>query len=365
MEANWRWSLVTAIAPITWGTTYWVTRHALPLDHPLWGAVLRALPAGIVLLAVSRRLPRGAWWWRSAVLGTLTTGAFFALVYVAAQLLPTSVASTVMATSPVVMIAVAWLLLAQRPRVLAVVGAALGLVGVALMLLTAGADVDPWGAAAAVAAMTMSSIGFVLATRWSGGVDVVSSTAWQLLAGALVLLPVAVAVEGAPPELDTRALIGFAYVSLVATAVAYLAWYAGLRHLPAGTVGLVGLLNPVTGVLLGTLVASEHLNAQQTAGVVVVLLGVLLGQPSIGATLRRWRSPAAEISPRTAGDRRPRPAAGGSAPASCATPAAPTPTGTRSPGGSSTAGSSAAGGSEPTSSSCSCLHDRPPLTTHR
>ncbi|WP_448631652.1 DMT family transporter [Cellulomonas soli] len=350
--------------PLTWGTTYWVTRHALPADQPLWGAVLRALPAGIVLLAVARRRPHGPWWWRSTLLGTLTTGAFFALVYVAAQLLPTSVASTVMATSPVVMMATAWLLLAQRPRVLAVAGAGLGLVGVALMLLTGSATINPWGVAAAVAAMTMSSVGFVLAARWTTDVDVVSSTAWQLLAGALVLLPVAVVVEGAPPQLDTRALIGFGYVSLMATAVAYLAWYAGLRRLPAGSVGLIGLLNPVTGVLLGTLVAAEPLTGQQIGGVVLVLLGVLLGQPAI-ARLTRRHATTGRLSPRTGEGRRPRPAGAGSAPTWSGSPGAPRPSGTRSPARRSTAGSSAAGGSEPTSSSCSCLHDRPCATTHR
>ena len=32
---------------------------------------------------------------------------------------------------------------------------------------------------------------------------------------------------------------------------AFVAWFAGLKHLEAGTVGLIGLLNPVTGVLVG------------------------------------------------------------------------------------------------------------------
>ena len=282
-----RWSLLTAVAPIVWGTTYYVTKHALPADFPLWGSVLRALPAGLVLLLVARRLPRGAWWWRSFVLGTLSMGAFFALVYVAAQLLPSSVASTVMATSPVVMMLVAWALLSQRPRVLGLAGAGLGVVGVAAMLLTGGGAVDPLGVAASVAAMLMSSVGFVLATRWADGVDVVSSTAWQLVAGGLVLVPFAVAVEGAPPALDTRSVLGFAYVSLVATAVAYLAWFTGLRRLPAGTVGLVGLLNPVTGVLLGLVLAAETLTPLQVVGIVLVLAGVLLGQPAVGRLVRR------------------------------------------------------------------------------
>lgn len=289
MEDNRRWLPVAAIAPILWGSTYYVTRHALPGDSPLWGGVLRALPAGIVLLVLARRLPRGSWWWRSLVLGTLTVGAFFALVYVAAQALPSSIASTVMAVGPVVMMLAAWVLLGRRPLLRAVVGGVLGVVGVAVMLLGGGdgAGLDPRGIVASVAAMLMSSVGYVLANRWQGEVEVLPLTAWQLVAGALVLLPVALAVEGAPPALDGTAALGFAYVSLVATAVANVAWFAALRHLGPSTVGLVGLLNPVTGVLLGTVLAAEVLTWRQGLGIAVVLAAMALG-----ATRSRRREPA-------------------------------------------------------------------------
>jgi probable blue pigment (indigoidine) exporter len=294
VEDNRRWLPVAAIAPVLWGSTYYVTRHALPADSPLWGGVLRALPAGVVLLVLARRLPRGSWWWRSFVLGTLTVGAFFALVYVAAQALPSSIASTVMAVGPVAMMLAAWLLLGQRPRLRAVVGGVLGVVGVAVMLLGGGegAALDARGVLASVAAMLMSSAGYVLATRWQGEVEVLPLTAWQLVAGALVLLPVAVAVEGAPPALDGTALLGFAYVSLVATAVANVAWFAALRHLGPSTVGLVGLLNPVTGVLLGTVLAAEVLSWRQALGIAVVL-----GAMALGATRARRRVPPSPGAP--------------------------------------------------------------------
>ncbi len=85
MEVNGRWVALTAVAPITWGASYFVTRQLLPLDAPLWGATLRALPAAMVLLALVRALPRGAWIWRSVVLGLLNVGVFFVLVYLAAH----------------------------------------------------------------------------------------------------------------------------------------------------------------------------------------------------------------------------------------------------------------------------------------
>ncbi|MFF8310001.1 DMT family transporter [Streptomyces lydicus] len=276
---RWTWTLVTALAPVAWGTNYFVTREFLPAGHPLYGAAIRALPAGLLLLAVRRERPRGSWWWKSLVLGVLNVGAFFVLIYLAAQLLPTSLASTVMATSPLVMMLIAWLLLAERPRPAHLAGAGVGLGGVCLMLLTGAASVDIRGVLASAAAMIMSSWGYVLAKRWSHQVEVLASTAWQLIAGGLLLLPLAVAVEGAPPALDAPAVLGFGYVTVVATAVAFAAWFAGLRHLPAGTVGLVGLLNPATGVLLGTLLAGEALTGRQLCGLALVLAGILLGRP--------------------------------------------------------------------------------------
>lgn len=279
MEASWRWIAVTAIAPVAWGSNYYVTHEFLPADSPLHGGLLRALPAGLVLLAACRRLPTGSWWWRSLVLGTLNVGAFFVLIYVAAQLLPTSVASTVMATSPVVMMLFAWLLLAAPPRSRHLAGAAIGIVGVVLMLFTGAVAADWRGVLASLAAMTMSSLGYVLTKKWSTDIDVLSLTSWQLVAGGLVLLPLAVAIEGTPPALDGPAVLGFLYVAVVATALAFAAWFSGLRRLDAGTVGLVGLLNPVTGVLLGTVIAGEVLSLQQLSGLALVLTGIVLGRP--------------------------------------------------------------------------------------
>ncbi|MER6030736.1 EamA family transporter [Streptomyces sp. NPDC001851] len=275
-----RWVTLTAVAPAAWGTNYFVTHEFLPADRPLCGAALRALPAGLILLGLCRQRPRGAWWWRSAVLGMLNVSVFFVLVYAASQLLPTSIASTVMAVSPLAMMIIAWVLLSEQPGIAHLAGAAIGLGGVCLMLLTGTEGVSVPGVLASAAAMLVSAFGHILAKRWSADVDVLASTAWQLTAGGLFLLPVAAAVEGPPPALSRSALLAFGYVSLVATALAFTAWFTGLRHLPAGTVGLIGLLNPVTGVLLGTVVAGEVLTVQQLCGLVLVLVGVVLGRPA-------------------------------------------------------------------------------------
>ncbi len=278
METNWlRWIAITAIAPIAWGSTYVVTRHLLPPDAALWGAVIRSLPAGILVLLIVRRLPSGSWWWKSLVTGTLTVGGLNVLVYIAAQRLDSSLASTLMSTSAAALMLMSWMLLKQRPRLRAAGGAAVGILGVVVMMEPTTGGVDVWGVVASIGAMLASSLGFVLTARWGKDVPPLTMTGWQLVAGSLVVLPAAVIVEGAPPALDGAAVLGFAYVIVIATAVAYAAWFTGLRRLPGAAVGMVGLLNPVTGVVLGVALAGERFGMPQATGILLVIVGVLLG----------------------------------------------------------------------------------------
>src|SRR3954468_5531261 len=129
--------LVTALTPAVWGTTYAVTTELLPPGRPLLAGVLRALPAGLLLLALTRRLPRGAWWWRAAVLGALNIGVFFALLFVAAYRLPGGVAATVGALQPLLVAVLASGLLGERlSRRTAIAGVA-GVAGVSLLVLRA------------------------------------------------------------------------------------------------------------------------------------------------------------------------------------------------------------------------------------
>ena len=107
--------LVTAIAPLVWGTNFLLTTDFLPPGRPLLDSLVRSLPIGLLIVAFSRQLPKGDWWWKSAVLAALNFGAFFPLLFFAAYHLPGSVASMLGAAAPVFVIGLAWGMLAQRP----------------------------------------------------------------------------------------------------------------------------------------------------------------------------------------------------------------------------------------------------------
>jgi probable blue pigment (indigoidine) exporter len=328
MESQLRTAALTAIAPIAWGTTYIVTAELLPPGRPLFVAAIRALPAGLLLLAVRRQLPRGDWWWRSAVLGLVNFGIFFPLLFLGAFRLPGGLAATIQAAGPLAVMAFAWWLLRERPGVVRVGGAVIGLVGVGLLVLRAGVATDALGLAAAFASVAVSALGFVLVKRWKPPVDMLTLVAWQLTWGGLVLVPVAALVEGAPPALDLGAVAGLLWIALPGTVIAYVAWFHGLSRMPAGATALIGLLNPVVGTLLGVLLAGEVFGWPQALGMALVLGGVLAGQPSVAALARRRDAGPAPVPTASAPASSAAAVANGSQPLGVAASAAATSAGT-------------------------------------
>src|SRR5256885_583859 len=108
LAMSWRDILLTALAPAIWGSTYIVTSELLPPDRPFTAALIRVLPAGLLLVLFTRRLPVGSGWWRLLVLGALNIGVFQALLFVAAYRLPGGLAAVLGAVQPLLVMALAW-----------------------------------------------------------------------------------------------------------------------------------------------------------------------------------------------------------------------------------------------------------------
>jgi probable blue pigment (indigoidine) exporter len=274
-------ALVTALTPLVWGTTYAVTTEFLPPDRPLLAATLRALPAGLLLVALTRRLPRGGWWWRSAVLGALNIGVFFALLFVSAYRLPGGMAAVLGAAQPLVVAGLTVLLLTERVALRTVLAAVAGAGGVALAVLTAQARLDPVGLLAGLGGTASMALGLVLAKRWGQpAVSPLTTTGWQLTAGGLLLLPLALSVEGLPATLTGTNVAGYAYLSIIGTALAYTIWFRGLERLPAARVSLLGLLSPLVATVVGWVALGQTLTTVQVLGLVLAFGAVLAGSRS-------------------------------------------------------------------------------------
>ncbi len=218
--------LVTALAPAIWGSTYFVTTEFLPQGYPFHVAMLRALPAGILLLLLVRKLPQGVWWPRSFVLGALNFSFFWAMLFVSAYRLPGGVAAT-------------------------------GLAGAVSM-----------------------AFGTVLTRKWRPPVSNLTFTAWQLTAGGILLLPVAYFLEPALPAPTTANILGMAYLGLIGAALTYFLWFRGLARIEPSAAASLGFLSPVVATLLGWLALGQSLTPAQIVGFVAVLFSIWLSQRS-------------------------------------------------------------------------------------
>ena len=274
---------VTVLAPIAWGTTYVTVTELLPDGRPLLLATLRVLPAGVALLiagaVVSPWRPRGPEWWRTAKLATFNFGVFFPLLAVAVYRLPGGVAAAVGGLQPLFVAALSFLLAGRRPRLRDLEIGCVAAIGVGLVAIRPGANLDSVGLIAAVGANISFAVGVVLTKKYPTPSNRLAATGWQLLMGGAFLLPLTVIVEGAPPPLTAGNLVGFAYLSMIGTALAFIVWFNGIRRLPATAPPLLGLAAPVTGAVLGWVILDQSLSSLQLTG-----FAIAIGSIAYGAT---------------------------------------------------------------------------------
>lgn len=265
---------LTALAPAIWGTTYIVTTTLLPGGDPLTIAALRALPAGLLLLLLVRRLPPHSQLGRVFLLGALNFALFWACLFVATYRLPGGIAATVGAIQPLIVLMLARMALDEPIRAVSTAAAFAGLVGVSMLVLGPDAGLDPIGLGAGLAGAASMAAGTVYSRKWRGDTPLLTFTAWQLTAGGLLLLPVAFWFGVVLPPITFASLAGLGWLTLVGAALSYVLWFNGVERLPPSTVSAMGFLSPLVAVTAGWLLLGEALSPLQVSGAALALGGV-------------------------------------------------------------------------------------------
>ncbi|UFQ18717.1 MULTISPECIES: EamA family transporter [Streptomyces] len=287
-------TFLTAVTPVVWGTTYVVTTEFLPREHPLFAGLLRALPAGLIALALSRTLPRGTWWGKAAVLGVLNIGLCFPLLFVAAERLPGGVAATLAAIQPLVVAVLAVAVLSEALSGWRLAWGAVGVVGVGLVVIGPDAALDMAGVVAGLASAASMALGVTLTKRWGRPAEAgpMAFAGWRLTAGGLFLVPVTFLAEGAPPAVDLPAVLGYLWLGLVGGLIAYVLWFRGITILPVASVAVLVLLSPLVAAVLGAVVLGQTLGPVQLLGFALSLAAIVAGQlPAPVGLVRNRRTP--------------------------------------------------------------------------
>ncbi len=266
--------LVTALAPLIWGSTYLVTTEFLPPNRPFTAALIRVLPAGLLLLAYTRRAPARGEWARVVLLGVLNIGLFQAMLFISAYRLPGGLAATLSSTQTLMILLLGWLIGKNMPPKAAWGWAVAGVAGIALMVLSPQARFDGWGMAAALTGAAGMALGVYLSKHWRISLNALAFTGWQLLFGGLFLLPAALLLETPPDTLTAANIGGYLYLSLFGAVFAYALFFRGIAKLPPAVVSSLALLSPVCAFVLGWLFLGQSMDAKSLLGFTLALSSI-------------------------------------------------------------------------------------------
>jgi drug/metabolite transporter (DMT)-like permease len=276
--------ILLAMLVLTWAISWPAIKVGVATVPPIWYACFRyAIATSCLFVLVAKRreltLPPRSDWPLVAVSGVLQMATFSALTGFALTILPPGRASVLAFSTPIWVVPLAAWWLHEHASRRALFGLGLGLVGV---LTIAAPSIRPKGATEIVAYVMLLgaaaawaiSIVAVRAHRFTA--TALALAPWQMLVAACLLLPLAIAVEGAPPPIGITGAASLAYVGPIATAFAYWAVVEAGRHIRASTMSMALLATPGLGILISAFTLGEGVGPSLIAGVVWVGAGIRL-----------------------------------------------------------------------------------------
>jgi drug/metabolite transporter (DMT)-like permease len=282
------WSALFVVY-VVWGSTYLAIRVADESIPPFVMAGVRYFVAAVLMAPVVLRSPRGTRLdasssrWRQvgscAIVGVLLLAGGNGGVSWAERTVPSGVAALLVASVPLWMIIIDFLINRVRPTRRSSMGILLGFVGVAILARPSG-HAGIAGLLAVLGASVSWATGSMLSRRLTLPGRAFVATALQMMAGAVVLALLAVVTnEWAhfhPSTVSVRSWVALAYLIVPGAILALSCYTVALARLPTSIVSTYAYVNPVVAVALGTLLLSEHLTAPVLLGGGLIVAAVVI-----------------------------------------------------------------------------------------
>ncbi|TKF05155.1 DMT family transporter [Vibrio kanaloae] len=278
--------LLAMIPAFFWGTTYAVTQFTLQEWPPLLLGALRALPAGLLLLAVKPTLPKKGEWQIIFTLGLINIATFFGLIFVMALTLPSAISGVGMISVPVFAMIFHWVVKKQRPHLIQALSG-IGLITLAWILFNPSQiALNPIGLGAMFAAIMCIVIGSSITKSLGNRMHWWKVLTWQLILGGTIL-SVASGVHAfidpqpyvnAVTHFDTRNTMGLLWVIGLNTALGYGMYVWLLQRMSVVDFTFGGIANPVAGIVTGMVLMGESFTAVQYSLMTGMIVMSLLPQ---------------------------------------------------------------------------------------
>ena len=270
------WTALWAVY-IIWGSTYLAIAVTVETIPPLLAVSTRFIAAGAIMAAIVAA--RGGTLRASqrallscVVVGCLLPGAN-AVLFFAERDVPTGLASLIIASVPLWVVLIR-LGLHERQSAAVLAGVGAGFAGVAVLLQPEG-GATTLGIALCVLSSVLWALGSVAAARLPMPADPFAATAWTMLAGGIVMLPLGLPSAGSTSP-STASILGWIYLVTIGSVVGYTAYTWLLARAPLTLVSTYAYVNPVVAILLGVLFRNESVSVRMLVGATIVVSSVAL-----------------------------------------------------------------------------------------
>jgi drug/metabolite transporter (DMT)-like permease len=277
---------------VVWGLNWPVMKVALSAIPVLPFRALCLALSGPTMLAIAAARGAGIAVPRQEILPLLLAALFnIALWHVftgyGVLAMPAGRASIIVYTMPAWATLLGALFLGERLSAARLAGLALGMAGIAALVLPDLARIRaaPLGTVSMVLAALCWAVGSVLMKRRRWEISTAALTGWQNCFGGLPILIAAIVIGPFPglDHADGKALAALIYVVVFAVLFGQWAWFVVLARLPVAVASISTLAIPVVGVLSSTLLLGEGLGLAEIAALVLVVTALILVlRPGIG-----------------------------------------------------------------------------------
>lgn len=278
-ERRWLIPLALAAVYVIWGSTYLGIRIGLTGFAPFTLAALRFFAAGIAMYAWLRlrgvKPPTRLQWRNAAITGVLLLLFGNGLVCFAEQDVASGVAAVAVASEPL-FIALVLFAYKERPSRGEVVGLVVGFVGV--LVLNSGGEMraSPWAAVALLVAAAAWAFGSIWSRRQDMPEGPMNVAAQMLCAAPALALTALLTGERLPAHPPAAAIAALAYLAVFGSIIGFTAYLFLVKHARPTLTASYAYVNPPVAVLLGALLAGEHVGMPELIGMAVILIGVLI-----------------------------------------------------------------------------------------
>ncbi len=283
-----QWSLLLALGMI-WGASFLGVEKALESFAPITIAALRIALAAVILTGASYAmgigLPKDKRTWLFAFgMGLFSNAIPFTLLSWGQQYVTSGFAGITMAVVPLLVLPLSHFLIpGMRLTPIKAVGFGIGFIGVVVLigpariLQSGGGDIENIARMACVIASMCYAIGSVL-TRLAPKSEAMAFSAAALIMGAMVALPIALAVDGVPTAPTLPALAGMLYLGIFPTALATIMLVFIVKTAGPPFLSLVNYQVPIWAVIIGMVVLKEALPSSFIWALGLILAGLAVAQ---------------------------------------------------------------------------------------